>query len=732
MIISPPILKIAQENMSDDEWLARLMPFSALGGFPISSRLAWHGGQHIEHTDTGAKAEPVRAIADGEVVYSRNPSPDAAKKPLAYQGETDNGCVVIKHNTEIGQGAEGEIEYYSIYMHLKQVFVKKKQPVNRKDSLGTIGSCNGKNAMHLEIICDDANLKKIVGRDSGPLDVSKDGRKNIVYGDIHFYLPPGTPFFSAIKSLQTRTGSGAPLYISDVALFVTMRFKNGECLLTTKQEEKNNEGSFIELNKNVSSSDKKYEYNINKKAIDLSNSFSITPSAAYELLRFGRVIDTANETEITSGSVPHWHEVGFSNGKGWVNLNAENVTKFSDADFPHWSAWSLISDDLTPNSQCNSPTLEKWLAGNSGKKIDGSTMERKLSDFKNIIRLSRSICKFPTEWEKGKIDDRYDWLQKPSDILKEPLSSDQYSEFKKHVGSLAFWEDAAIEGITSEHWHFCPSTFISHFRKNLWLDKHELAKVYPDKLMQKVVNQTPDEIREQYRIHLNKVTRKYLYITPVKLAHFYGQGAVESGMLAQMVEKSQKQDYVNKIGLGIEPKSAISEKTLGHWYGARPDELDLYYAKDKYNSKGIKITGSYSWSNGNCGDVDAQKFRGRGFKQLTGRSNYASYWVYRGYIKKSQYDDSWWDDASYKKKDAKSMKKLPAQIDDPQKISTNDYDCIDAGGFYLAFERPKSLEFMNMRGESAVTNITKAINGGDIGLNERKAQTARIEKILID
>lgn len=731
MIISPPILKTPQGTATDEQWLAGLMPFTSRGGFPIASRMAWHGGQHIEHTDTGAHGEPVRAIADGVVVYKRDPSPDADKKPLAYQGETDNGCVVIKHSTEIGEGPEGQIEYYSIYMHLKQVFVKKKQPVNRKDSLGSVGTCNGNNAIHLEIICDDANLKKIVGRSSGKLDISKDGRDKIVYGDMHFYLPPGTPFFASIASPQAPAGSGAAVHTSTVPLFVTMRFENGKCLLATRQEDPQQEGLYIEIGQELPEKDSEYEYNLYAKANKLADAFHIAPSATYEQLRFGRVINTEHETPIAPGTVPHWHKVNYPGGQGWVNLNAIGVKKFSDADFPHWIGWALINDDPTPDSQCNSPALEKWIVGNTGKKLNKDALASAIADEKIQSKLSRTICKFPTEWEKAQLDTRYGWLKQKSDILDEPMTEEKYAEFKAYVEALCFWDEASI-GIDSSHWHICPRMFILQFRKNGWLSKAELAKVYPDKLIPKMSGQTPEQLREQYRLHLNKVARKYLYNTPVKLSHFYGQGAVESGLLTKMVEQSQKQDYVNKKGLGIEPKSLVSEKVLGHWYGATPSEEDLYYSKEKYNSKGIRITGSYSWLNGNCGDVDAQKFRGRGFKQLTGRSNYAAYWVYRGYLKKSQFDDGWWNDHAYKSKDAKVMKKRPAPIDDPQRISIDDYNCIDAGGFYLAFERPKSLKIMGQRGPDAVRLITLAINGGEIGLPDRKAHTARIEKILLE
>ncbi|BBF85757.1 hypothetical protein DLM_2142 [Aquitalea magnusonii] len=708
MIISPPILKTPQGTATDEQWLAGLMPFSSRGGFPIASRMAWHGGQHIEHTDTGAHGEPVRAIADGVVVYKRDPSPDADKKPLAYQGETDNGCVVIKHSTEIGEGTDGQIEYYSIYMHLKQVFVKKKQPVYRKDSLGSVGSCNGNNAIHLEIICDDANLKKIVGRSSGTLDISKDGRDKIVYGDMHFYLPPGTLFFASIASPQAPAGSGAVVHTSTVPLFVTMRFERGKCLLTTRQEDTQQQGVFVEVGAALADSDDKYEYSLYSKATALGDAFHIAPSAAYELLRFGRVINTENETAIPAGSVPHWHKVNYPGGQGWVNLNAVGIKKFSDADFPHWLGWTLIDDDPTPDSQCNSPMLEKWLTGNSGKKLDKGVLATALADAKVQSRLSRTICKFPTEWEKSTIDTRYAWLKSKSDVLDDPMDERKYAEFKAHIESLSFWEEAGLE-ISSAHWHFNPRSFITQFKKNGWLSKDEFSKIYPDTVYNKKETPNPEELREKYRNHINRIAAKYLVDqSKTRMTHFYGQGAVESFFLARMQE-----------GSVIPSRNPNHPSILPETNGFYNNINDSWYFK--YNN-------NKNLSNGPA--PDGVKYRGRGMKQLTGRLNHNGYWIYRGWRKVSLKTAQAWQILTYEQ--------IP-DIADPQKISTIPFNCIDAGGFYwergarkAGYKSMNKIIKENDISTQAITSISFALNGGNMGLDDRIKQTTRIAKELLD
>ncbi|TAL98782.1 MAG: M23 family metallopeptidase, partial [Paraburkholderia sp.] len=143
------------------------------GAYPVSYSLGWHGGPHlIAPTAANGHTEPVRAIADGKVVYVRHTSPEGTVALQYRNVRTDDGCVVIRHTTEIGEGDGARVTFFSIYMHLQSVVgaIAVGKNVYRKDPLGVAGQIYGQpGQIHFEIVCNGANLEKLAGRRSGPL-----------------------------------------------------------------------------------------------------------------------------------------------------------------------------------------------------------------------------------------------------------------------------------------------------------------------------------------------------------------------------------------------------------------------------------------------------------------------------------------------------------------------------------------------------------------------------------
>jgi predicted chitinase len=191
------------------------------------------------------------------------------------------------------------------------------------------------------------------------------------------------------------------------------------------------------------------------------------------------------------------------------------------------------------------------------------------------------------------------------------------------------------------------------------------------------------------------------------MTHFLGQGAHESAQLNGMIER-------------------------GNTSGSRQPEVNGWYdnpAETYFNM--------YRDRNGNIESRDGIKFRGRGMKQLTGRSNYGYYWAYRGWIRQTSFSEPWWSPAR--------IDRAPA-IENPQFAGNDAYTTIDAGGWYWestpirglsnGLGRPSSsinvLLDRNPHSDDLVRLVARQINGGEIGLPDRRFQTQRVHEILRD
>jgi hypothetical protein len=414
MLISPPFLLTRNANETDDDWIDRCMVggVPGQGAFPVSFNLGWHGGMHLTAPMNGTQPEPVRAVADGEVVFLRQPTPQPAgplppEHPQAYNGWTDNGVVVIRHTTEIGEGANAAVVFFSITMHLSAIdpAIRQGRAVYRKAQLGTAGQIYGntQRQIHFEVVCDEANITRLVGRGSGDLPLTADGRTDAVYGEMYFHLPAGVqvfgqqPLANSAQAMMQPPGQPAPasqplqaVHTTADALVVGLRYAAGEgaagnrgdAYLTTYRMDGTTLGAAIEDNDG--------EYNLYTGATSISNAYPATgrpaPSAVYELLRFGRVI---GPDALTPATVPHWREVRYPGGQGWVNLNAANIHKFSDADFPHWKQWQLIDDAVGQDSRCDSAVIRGWLDISGDGSVDPIEATARLNEATVAAKLAR-------------------------------------------------------------------------------------------------------------------------------------------------------------------------------------------------------------------------------------------------------------------------------------------------------------------------------------------------------
>jgi len=515
MIISPPFLSAAhpQQNdamttadagntvVSDGDICTANMQECAPGNgaYPVSFDLGWHGGAHLRAPLDGSQPLPVRAIADGKVVYLRK-TDTTRKATLQYLNvRTDDGCVVIRHDTEIGEGENAKITYYSVYLHLQQVMptLTVGKRVYRKDVVGTPGDIYGQQAqIHFEIVCSEANLRKIIGRAPGPIGTTQ-ARTDAVYGDLWFYVPRGAKFYpnephpyreddsapivGTLHPQQPMTQTG-----TSRDLVIRMHYEK-DCTLTTYQHDADGNLSVL----GAMPPERDAEYNLYQRAKALHDRFAesslaaigaatvaASPSAIFEVIRFGRGI---NDRLANGQRFNHWRKVKTPDGDGWINLSKPGVRVYSDADFPEWAGWSFISDDPTPDSLCDSPTVRRWLDVNRSGHVSHANAVSALVVDGVRQRLAHTVCKFPTEWSKAGLDARYDWLKSPHDALTNPLSDADFSKLMDHARDLAFWDDIQDPDLppANECWHFPPTAFVRQFRQCGWFSSGEFKQLLP-------------------------------------------------------------------------------------------------------------------------------------------------------------------------------------------------------------------------------------------------------------
>jgi len=174
-----------------------------------------------------------------------------------------------------------------------------------------------------------------------------------------------------------------------------------------------------------------------------------------------------------------------------------------------------------------------------------------------------------------------------------------------------------------------------------------------------------------------KAAMAYYKLTPVRASHFFAQTSHETGGFKAF---SENLNYSAQGLQGIFGK--YFPGTLEESYARQPEKI----ANRVYASR---------MGNGDEASGDGWKYRGRGALQLTGKSNYKAF-------------------AEYLKK--------PEILDTPDLVATT--YAFESAMFF--FDRNKLWSICD-RGvnDAAILALTKRINGGTHGLEDRKAKTKK-------
>lgn len=777
MIVSPPFLPEAglatPSGAHPDPLMDAVDRFECAHGiYPIAFDRRWHCGVHLQPDTKGR----VHAIADGEVVAYR------VCQHAIDDGASHTGFVLLRHTTETGDGRT--LTFYSLYMHLlplaeylqhsananempeflrmptgdPRVQVPPAQPgggnrVRRKDILGWLGQYEGMPHLHFEIFMTQRDFDAYFGQTQLGRTTPAPSEGTDWWGHTYFVIPAGSRFYrlplgagkdNKLHGIEFTPGhAGGP---SAQPLLVESWFSRGSKY--TNVWSLAGDGARTLLTPQPVE-EKDYEYDLYKRANAL---YSTCPSDGYELLRFGRILSPhqtlAPELRAT------WMQVTWAADQvGYIDINDPSIHKFSDADFLPCMGWHKVSDAITPfgsDGLCDADALKKLLKdawdNHEAEEQSQATQAAKtaaITSLKSNDQVRRQlrgfVCQAPSEWDSTHNERRYAKLLDEGEFYHGNVPG--HNDFLTYLKEVQFWDKTGLPA-GDELWFFHPLAFIRHFRKCAWFTKDEFALIYPSSHM----CGNGDAIREKYRKPMNFTLRKYGMQSYLKQSHFLGQGAVESNFLCTMQESSMVGNVTATAvyGTHVNPMSVKSEKDLGHWYGAVPSEDDPYYRLAKYNSVGRLISSSYDWRNGNCDREDAQKFRGRGFKQLTFRSNYADYWLYRAWIQQSSFAASWWSDPQYRAKHRALMTKTPARVDNPEIIATEPENCLDFGAWYITCLRTTVVRAIDRdsfslsktaaelaKEEQVIKDVTKGINGGLIGIDKRIEYTRMIKGVLL-
>lgn len=173
-----------------------------------------------------------------------------------------------------------------------------------------------------------------------------------------------------------------------------------------------------------------------------------------------------------------------------------------------------------------------------------------------------------------------------------------------------------------------------------------------------------------------KAGMAYYKLTPTQAAHFFAQTAHESGNFKAFSENlNYSADGLNKIF----PKYFKNAGRDPNVYGRHPEKIaNIVYA----NRMG----------NGDEASGDGWKYRGRGALQLTGKDNYKAFADYLG---------------------------KPEIMDNPDLVAT-DYSFESAKFF---FDKNKLWDLCKTVDDAAILAVTKRVNGGTHGLDDRKEKT---------
>jgi predicted chitinase len=542
MIISPPFLPASGLTASDASKPDPMMDL--IDQFEIGHHGAWpvtfdRRSHCAIHLNPGEQTEPVRAIADGDVVAYRvckNAISDGTTDSTTGQPvlNSNAGFVLLRHKTDTGDGRT--ITFYSLYMHLldmtsqEHIVPQPNDPpetgsanalpkwlldtaggkdgvvqsggtkkVYRKDMLGYVGQHQGVAHLHFEIFMADGDFTAWFDKVQIGVKIPAQPTTGDYWGHSYFVISGPKEFYpqpaGGDETWFPRVPGGS-LGAGDT-LYVEAWFNKGQ-RFTRAWIDKGGSGSVTLLTPApiadpYDNAQKHYEYDLYERAMAL---YPACPSDGYEMLRFGRIL--SDHPTLTGAACATWIAVPLDeNGTlGYVNIAPDAIKKPSDADFPFFTGWQKVDSDNTPFNdagRCDYATL-CGLTGIQDSLPSAQPLEADPNNNNEVNlqlasyvqntdgvdeKLRGMVFKARSEWDPSNNEERYKDLNDPYGFFgkQKDTNPDGYTKFTDFLSKFQFLDKTPLAG--QQLWFFHPLAFIRHFRKCGWFAAEEIAQCVP-------------------------------------------------------------------------------------------------------------------------------------------------------------------------------------------------------------------------------------------------------------
>jgi len=300
------------------------------------------------------------------------------------------------------------------------------------------------------------------------------------------------------------------------------------------------------------------------------------------------------------------------------NIFESNTEKIQERIIP-FSKVKKIKDIIDPMSRSEIESnslfedIFKQIDKNSNNQIEATEISQAVLNKDIKEYCSKYIVKHSSEWDSK--------INLPEELIKIINSLDEESvkdkeevikhleNEKRRVNKLALFEECKnIEGFPSsdEVYHFNPIGLVGEFGKSGCLSMNKFKLIFPN---------APEDKREEVLEVFNKYCHAFEINTPLRVAHFFAQVKEEVG--ESINYQTENLNYsINALKYGD-----------FRYFRDNHSEAELYGRGNGHpaNQRAIanRAYGNRTdLGNGSIESEDGWNFRGKGFIQLTGRTNY--------------------------------------------------------------------------------------------------------------